>query len=533
MKLNHYIRISLVSLGVIFANIACISPLKAASFQGLGDLPSGRTCWSWPRAVSADASVVVGIYSNDSRSGVFYWTQLEGMVDLDMSSNNTPGDRFLTEAYGVSADGSVIVGFSESELGYEAFRWTKSKGIQGLGDFAVDKFNSRATDVSADGLVVVGSGHSKSGKEAFRWTESGGMQGLGDLPGGYFWSEARGVSADGTVVVGTGSSEQGFEAFYWTKSKGMVGLGDLPGGKFSSEAYGVSADGLVVVGLASSASGAEAFRWTKSGGMKGLGDLPEGRFCSWAHDVSADGSVVVGWSVSGKDKDGLIAEAFIWDAHHGMRNLKDVLVNDFGLDLAGWTLEKAIAISDDGFTIVGEGINPGDGIEGWIANISCESENAMESKETMEFREHVESKKPVNAYPFYEATIEDLPPLQDVQGILIMAYNHPAMPCYLLAIGNRNKIEKIIGFEIFHPEMKPTPLENDIVWIERLYNHYLEAEPYDVGCADPARVTFITKGKAYMVEVGDGDEFISWTGYRSYDLKKDFDELFKKHGIKD
>lgn len=40
MKLNHYIRISLVSLGVIFANIACISPLKAASFQGLGDLPT-------------------------------------------------------------------------------------------------------------------------------------------------------------------------------------------------------------------------------------------------------------------------------------------------------------------------------------------------------------------------------------------------------------------------------------------------------------------------------------------------------------
>ena len=52
------------------------------------------------------------------------------------------------------------------------------------------------------------------------------------------------------------------------------------------------------------------------------------------------------------------SEAFIWDNANGMRKLKDVLVNDFGLDLTGWTLTIARGISDDGLTIVGDGIKP-------------------------------------------------------------------------------------------------------------------------------------------------------------------------------
>ena len=50
--------------------------------------------------------------------------------------------------------------------------------------------------------------------------------------------------------------------------------------------------------------------------------------------------------------------AFIWDSVHGMRDLRDVLVSDFGLDLTGWTLRSANDISADGTVIVGTGINP-------------------------------------------------------------------------------------------------------------------------------------------------------------------------------
>ena len=70
--------------------------------------------------------------------------------------------------------------------------------------------------------------------------------------------------------------------------------------------------------------------------------------------VSGDGSVIVGWA----DVGGLPEQAFIWDAEHGMRGLKDVLQGQYGLDLAGWNLFEATGISDDGQTIVGYGSGP-------------------------------------------------------------------------------------------------------------------------------------------------------------------------------
>ncbi len=116
----------------------------------------------------------------------------------------------------------------------------------------------------------------------------------------------------------------------------MVGLGDLPGGSFSSVAYRVSSDGSVIVGRSNSANGYEAFRWTQQTGMVGLGDLPEGDFDSVAYGVSSDGSVVVGTGSSDNCN-----EAFIWNSAQGMRNLKEVLTNDYGLNLTGWTLSQA------------------------------------------------------------------------------------------------------------------------------------------------------------------------------------------------
>jgi len=99
--------------------------------------------------------------------------------------------------------------------------------------------------------------------------------------------------------------------------------------------------------------------------MVGLGDLPGGLFASQAYGVNADGSIVVGsgWTPEGK-------KAMIWDKTNGMRELEDVLANELGLDLTGWTLNHARGISADGFTIVGAGINPDGNYEAWVANIN-------------------------------------------------------------------------------------------------------------------------------------------------------------------
>ena len=333
------------------------------SFRGLND-PSSGYDGSHGYGVSADGSVVVGSVHFSRHWEAFRWTATAGMQPLGA----LPGGVF-SRARGVCGHGLTVVGFSnstESQPLDQAFRWTAETGILAMGDLPGGSFASEATAVSADGSVIVGSGRSEvSGhnREAFRWTEDGGMQALGDLPGEMFHSEALAVSADGSVVVGWSRSYSGSEAFRWTAETGMQGLGDLPGDGFGSHAHGISADGSVVVGWAVSEGGYEAFRWTAPTGMHGLGDLLGGASYSVAHAVSGDGNVVVGYSIGEEDR----AEAFVWDTGHGMRSLKGLLQDECGLDLTGWRLKEATAVSADGMTIVGLGQNPDGAGEAWVA----------------------------------------------------------------------------------------------------------------------------------------------------------------------
>jgi len=354
--------------------VAAAGP-RGAQFQGLGNV-SQQWFESQAYGVSADGNVVAGLsYSGDDLGYLtweaFRWTPEGGMAGLGYLQG---GPYRRSGANAVSADGTAIVGFSISANSMnEAFRWTASAGMQPLGDLTGGSFESQAFGVSADGAVVVGYGIAVNGQEAFRWTASGGMQGLGDLPGGDYLSVARAVSADGSAVAGIGTwgawwADQQY-AFRWTAAGGMQSLGVLAGAPDqTSRAYGVSVDGNVVVGWSSSPNGtynyrAEAFRWTAADGMQGLGDLPGGPFDSWAQAVSGDGSVIVGTSLT----DSPYNQAFIWDAGSGMRHLKTVLETDYGLDLAGWELEYATAISPDGQAIVGFGYNPGGWREAWLA----------------------------------------------------------------------------------------------------------------------------------------------------------------------
>ena len=147
----------------------------------------------------------------------------------------------------------------------------------------------------------------------------------------------------------------------------MVSLGTMSSTPHDV-ARAVSADGLVVAGglvTESSGEGREAFLWTQGAGFRTLGDLLGGVFDSIVNALSADGKVAVGSSSTGNDQQ----EAFIWDEVLGMRNLRSVLMEEFGLDLGGWRLESAVAISADGQTIVGTGTNPAGQAESWIAMV--------------------------------------------------------------------------------------------------------------------------------------------------------------------
>ena len=192
-------------------------------------------------------------------------------------------------------------------------------------------------------------------------------------------SGANGISSDGSVVVGWISQDAPFggvtpiEAFKWTASEGTIGLGFLDPAHPASNALAISFDGNVVVGNSNVGSAfnshPEAFCWTQQEGMVGLGTLnPALNSSTTAWAVSGDGSIIVGednspWPRISK------SEAFIWDDFHGMRNLQEVLENDYGLDLSSWTLQAARGISFDGTKIIGYGINPSGHTEAWLVNI--------------------------------------------------------------------------------------------------------------------------------------------------------------------
>jgi probable HAF family extracellular repeat protein len=343
----------LVFVSILHAN--------GASFQGLGGFP-GYPIDSYAYGVSGDGTVVVGSSASRYPEAAFRWTRTTGMQAL----GNLPGG-ISSVALEISNDGSVIVGHGGTSLySVVAFRWTRTGGMTGLGFLPgmVSDPLSQAHAVSRNGGVIVGTSTSGGADQAFRWTATGGMMGLGNLPGQAGGeSRAYGVSADGSVIVGQSWAGSRMESFRWTQSEGMMSLGALPAGYYFSGAQDVSSDGSVIIGVNVHTGGKEAYRWTEAGGMVGLGDLPGGYFDSQAADVSSDGSFIVGYSYDDSGQ-----AAMVWDAVHGMRSVKTIL-QDSGLDVTGWTLWEANGISDDGSVIVGNGINPGGSVEGWIAVI--------------------------------------------------------------------------------------------------------------------------------------------------------------------
>lgn len=99
--------------------------------------------------------------------------------------------------------------------------------------------------------------------------------------------------------------------------------------------------------------------------MQKLGDLPSGVMTTYVPAVSVSGNfaVVVGHSWP-------TGAPFMWEARHGIRNLRDVLVNGYDLNLNDWMLTRVNGISQDGLTIVGTGTRAASGAtEGWIARL--------------------------------------------------------------------------------------------------------------------------------------------------------------------
>ena len=244
----------------------------------------------------------------------------------------------------LSDDGSVAVGYDGSAFG----RWTQGTGLvtTNLGiDF------SGGIVMTADGstgTVQLSSSSTDSG--LVRWTASGLGQSLGAPPQGATSATATAISRDGAVVVGEAQNDSGErQSFRWSAASGIVSLAPVATGVLD-HGIRLNADGSVLFGTQKPSAGnapASAFRWTQATGVSDLANAPAAG--SVIQDTSADGSIAVGFTLEGQSN-----PAFVWDATNGMVPMRGVL-EQAGIDLAGWQIGPPLAISHDGHVVFGEG----------------------------------------------------------------------------------------------------------------------------------------------------------------------------------
>jgi hypothetical protein len=391
-------------------------------FVGLGDLPSG-TQISAANGVSFDGQFVVGYGSDQNGQQAVAWqimptgtpggTPTVQVFTLAPLVGSSPAEA---KAVTTAPDGKTyIVGSNAANGVQQAVRWELNTTPGGnstplpLGSLTPTNPRGQAWGITPDGQTVIGqsvrtdSATLRTFNVATYWqidpTNNNAVTAteLTDLPkqgstGTQSFARAitRVVTPQGVRDIVTGFGNSGvIQTAKWTvdpsspaSGQTVTGLPDLPGGSFSeSQGRGISTDGNVVVGYgisnkeANGGDSIEAALWDQRSGNTpiGLGDLPDNPptpnsfFSSQANGVSGNGAVVVGHGDSTKqDGSGLESEAFIYTVgdptnpfNNVMRPLKDVLVNDLHLDLTGWELTEAFAISGDGSTIVGYGLHNG------------------------------------------------------------------------------------------------------------------------------------------------------------------------------
>ncbi|MFG0284958.1 MAG: GC-type dockerin domain-anchored protein [Phycisphaerales bacterium JB039] len=349
--------------GVVGASVLALTAYAAAQDFLAIEPPAGAAAAS-VYAVSDSGLTAAGAFWDASgQIGAFRWSACSDPMMLTIDPDPSP---FIdTTANAVSSDGSVVVG-------QPAFVWN-STGVQRLPSLISPPGDSdSANGVSRDGSVIVGA----SGGLAARWALVGTsyeitqLRSLKQHPSGTeYLAVAHDVSADGSVIVGDSDVESGFvspRAVRWTDPTAIPDdLGALPGWPWSI-AHATNEDGSVVVGRSTTVAAHRGIQW-KMGSIVELRPLP-GTLNSVAIDVDGSGTRAVGQSWNS----GEMSRATVWDLGDPGLVAQDLnyLLPTLGIDLTGWELTSANAISTDGDVIAGTGVHEGV-TKGWIATIAC------------------------------------------------------------------------------------------------------------------------------------------------------------------
>ena len=289
-------------------------------------------------SISGDGTIVVGT----GTGGVQRWTG-GTWTTIGGYSAGTPV---------VSRDGAVIAATAlEPITNYQtAAIWLGGTNWQTLGGIGSVSSSSQSSTygISGDGSVVVGLGWicpaAFSCGRAFSWTASSGMLNLGAIGGD--GSRANGVSADGATIVGWQQIATRVPAV-WVNSVETV-LDPTGAG----EVWAANSDGTRIAGW----NNGEAIVWSWNGAAW---DSQTIGFFLASHSgralaISDDGSVVGGQCSLGSLPP-FPTSALYWTQATGAVELKPYLESLGTTGMAGWTLNRVVAMTPDGRTLLGVG----------------------------------------------------------------------------------------------------------------------------------------------------------------------------------
>ncbi|MEO6689253.1 MAG: hypothetical protein ABIS07_07760 [Dokdonella sp.] len=327
---------------------------------------SGAPSWRWTPetgtqtipdfldalGVSAWAQPIPGavhdIDGNEIAAIAYSNSPVVGPIVIGPYPGSSQVDGYLSSAYGVS-DAGVAVGLAYDETGNPiAFRWSSATGISRLPVNRPDTF-SRANGISHDGSVVFGWNDQSDGYRTGVVWRNGQPVDLVDA-GGNPVGEALASTADGSVVVGGGYyTENGSEAWRWTAATGTQPIGILPTLRAPARP-GSSVRQSARIDLTKPATSP-----TPDGFLP-----PE----SYAFAVSDDGNIIIGASGVWP-----IRTASIWTSETGLQALSDYVTARGAKIPNGWTLAAATAISADGQTFGGWGINESGNMAAFVIDL--------------------------------------------------------------------------------------------------------------------------------------------------------------------
>lgn len=287
---------------------------------------------------------------------------------------------FNSQANDISPNGNHIVGHSASLAIQQNPAWIIyctpiSPTYQGCGPVQVEVTDPNHPDVTTFqdwyGIATARPDNEFaidfSLTQAFAWSTTGTIQSLDPNPSPNGYSAAHAVSADGTIIVGTTNWEHlategwddSFSAAIWTKngaSYQVQHLGDLPGGAHHCELVDISDDGTMAVGFGSSEISTAPQQL-----LLQIAQLEEANPSPGSPEYELLQDLLDALAAYGPPEP--VDRPVIWCEATGLLQL-DSALKQWGVDLSGWELVEATAISADGDVIVGNGVHDGN-LEGW------------------------------------------------------------------------------------------------------------------------------------------------------------------------